>query len=115
MDTGNLEHLVKLVFGQEPRPPHSIQLEIDDANNPHDIFRTLGQLLTHGILFLYGEEESTASVVDIEQIQRYLASIGWKAIINPSSPENHPRVLPYVLAIPIHQTCIRVAFEPLSL
>ena len=123
MDTGDLDRLVQLVFGQDPRPPHSIQLEIDNAKDPttgrvptssdsHDIFRTLGQLLTHGVLFLYGEETSH---VDVEKLQQYLASVGWKAIMNPSSPENHPQALPYVLAIPMHDHFVRVAFEPYSL
>ena len=109
MDTGDLDRLVQLVFGQDPRPPHSIQLEIDNAKDPHDIFRTLGQLLTHGILFLYGEDTSR---VDMEKLQQYLASVGWKAVVNPSSSDHHPQALPYVLVIPMHHHFVRVAFEP---
>lgn len=107
---GDLDHLVQLVFGQEPLPPRSIQLEIDNADSPHDVFQTLGQLLTHGIVYLYGQTASKHP--DMDKLQQYLASVGWRAIVNPSSCKNYPRALPYLLSIPSNNSFIRVAFEP---
>jgi len=109
---GDLDQLIQTVFGQGPLPPHAIQLELDSSHaTPRDVFRTLGQLLTHGIVFLYGEE---AAGLDVTILQQYMASVGWRAIVNPRCHADHPQALPYVLVIPTGTpgSTIRVAFEP---
>jgi hypothetical protein len=104
----DLDELVSRVFGSTPLPPHSIQLEITNATDNHAVFQTLGQLLTHGLVYMYGENINLQDI-DIVKVQQYLASVGWKAVLNPTDPNKHPRALPYQLVI----GDIRVIFEPI--
>jgi hypothetical protein len=108
VDCRDLDDLVKRVFGSTPLPPHSIQLEITNATDIHAVFKTLGQLLTHGLVYMYGENVNLQDI-DVAKVQQYLASVGWKAVLNPVDPKQYPRALPYQLVI----SGIRVIFEPI--
>lgn len=112
--------LVEIIFSKEPKSPYSYRF---DVTNPHDMFRTLGQFLTHGITFLYGDnvKVDTMSYSQVEKIQSYLKSFGWVAVINPQSVQNHPDALPYFLKIPRHKSTsnqdsdcdfVNIIFEP---
>lgn len=108
----SVDELVSRVFTPIPSPPHSIQLEILNAQNSHDIFRTLGQLLTYGVVFLYGNNVCLNDI-DTHRLQQYMASVGWKIILDPKSSTDHPRALPYLLCIPNGDLYVNVIFEPL--
>jgi hypothetical protein len=112
IDCNDLNDMIEKIFTPTPNPPHSIQLEITNASDSHAVFKTLGQLLTHGIVYLYGNDYKTTAL-DIDRLQQCMASIGWKFVLNPISPEQHPRALPYQLVIPIGMDNVRVIFEPL--
>lgn len=115
-----LEQLVPCIFCAQPGPPHSLQLEILEGQASHDVFRALGQLLTHGIVHLYGSPSTWPDDVVWEptspavlHLQRCLAAIGWRAVLNPSSAAEHPQALPWLLRIPMGPTAyLRVGFEP---
>jgi hypothetical protein len=114
-EEGGVDELVRRVFTPMPQPPHSIQLELLNAastTTSHAIFQTLGQLLTHGIVYLYGTNVNIEDV-NIKRLQQYLASVGWRAIVNPSSAYQYPKALPYLLYITLQNKSIKVAFEPL--
>lgn len=103
-----VEDLVEELFSQPPKPPASIQLEIlNTSSNTHDVFRTLGQILTHGLVYLYGPDPSFEQI-DLSLVQQYMHSIGWHPVVNPKNPKAHPRALPYQLVI----SNWRIVFEP---
>jgi hypothetical protein len=111
-DLSSIDELVNKVFTYQPQAPSSIQLEIINGKNSHDIFKTLGLLLTHGIQYMYGENLQFDNI-DIPRIQKYIASVGWKAIINPNSVDDHQNALPYMLRIPCGKVYFNVIFEAL--
>ena len=104
------DDLVSTLFSREPQPPRSIQLEFTNDADSHAIFQTLGRLLTHGIVYLYGHD-SDRNEIDVHKIQQYMASIGWHVVINPTHPSDYPRALPWSLTLPTYQ--VQVIFEPL--
>ena len=108
IDLNNIDELVYRVFTVQPQPPSSIQLEIINGKNSHDIFKTLGLLLTHGIQYIYGEQYND---IDIPRIQKYIASVGWNVIINPGAVEDYPHALPFMLKIPCGKVYFNVIFE----
>ena len=120
-DGADLAALVEKVFTPRPQPPHSLQLEIVNGHDQYAIFRTLGQLLTHGIVHLYGPEVGDLSHLDVPRLQQYMASVGWTCILNPSATRTyHPQALPWILRIPVgdhsdarNRTYVNVVFEPL--
>ena len=76
---------------------------------PYNIFRMLGQVLTHGIVYLYGNDVRS---VDIQLVQSYMNSFGWKVLINPDTLNAGPNVLPYVLKLGVNNQSVDVCFEP---
>lgn len=112
-ESDDLNDMIEKIFTPIPSPPHSIQLEITNASDSHALFKTLGQILTHGIVYLYGNEYLDTKNLNIDKLQQYMASIGWKCVLDPISPEKHPRALPYQLVIPTGVDRVRVIFEPL--
>lgn len=113
IECDDLNDMIEKIFTPIPSPPQSIQLEITNASDSHAVFKTLGQILTHGIVYLYGDDRLNQTKLDIDKLQQYMASIGWKCVLDPISPENHPRALPYQLVIPTGVDRVRVIFEPL--
>lgn len=115
--TDDVFEVVSQVFSQPPKSPYTYQMDIDAPDlNPHKIFQTLGQFLTHGIVYLYGEDVdiTTLTPQQLDTIQDYLKSFGWQAVIQPTSPANHPNALPYMLSLPIKSGAyINIIFEPL--
>jgi hypothetical protein len=112
--------VVKTIFSEPPKSPHTYQMDVqeeDSRYSSHQIFRILGQFLTHGMVFLYGDDVciDTLTLNQINTLQQYLHSIGWKAIINPSkSPRNYPLALPFKLSIPLKNSInyAHIIFEP---
>jgi hypothetical protein len=46
-------------------------------------------------------------------MQQYLHAFGWKAVINPTGPQDHPDALPHMLRLPNGVgTFVNVVFEP---
>ena len=111
VDFNTIDKLVRRVFTRKPQAPNSIQIEIVNADNVHSVFKTLGLLLTHGIEHVYGENVQF-EFIDIELMKEYIASVGWKVIINPKSQQDHPRALPHMLRIPCGNIYFNVIFEP---
>lgn len=89
-----------------------VQLQLDGASSEHDIFRALGQILTHGLEYLYGADIDlrTLSAGQIQYIQDCLGKIGYRVLINQEQSllEGNVNVLPYFLVLPNN---IRLAFE----
>ena len=113
--------MVEQVFSQDPKLPNTFQIDLETdsgMDEKHQVFRTLGQFLTHGMVFLYGDDVNVGDLTDnqIKKLKDYMLSLGWKAIINPPlSPDNYPLSLPWKLSIPIsasQQVFAHVIFEP---
>lgn len=119
IECDNVAQVVEKVFSDPPPPPHSYQLSLDGAQTQHDIFRALGQLLTHGVAYLYGNDVDVRSLNNnqLQNIQEYMHAFGWKVILNPDSPENYPKALPWLLRLPTPQgqttNYVNVIFESL--
>lgn len=107
--------IIPIVFSQPPKPPHSFRFDTD-YSSVHDLFRVLGLFLTHGISYLFGEDQNIASLSssNILTLQQYLNSIGWQAVINPKKDMKYTNALPFMLKIPIPQTTdfVIIIFEP---
>lgn len=111
------------IFSRPPALPHSYQLQLASdipsyETLEHVVFQTLGELLTHGILFLYGNQYHLSDS-DIQLLTDYLASFGFSAVFQFQPfehPERIPRALPYILKIPCNvdkTTYCHVIFYPL--
>ena len=112
VDFGAIDKLVRRVFTKIPQAPNSIQIEIiNGGTDSHAVFKTLGLLLTHGIEHVYGEDVQF-EFINIDLMKKYIASVGWRAIINPKSEKEHPRALPWMLRIPCGNIYFSVVFEP---
>jgi len=113
----NIEDLVNKVFSIPPPEPHQYCLNLDGAQSPHDIFRSLGQILTHGLVYLYGPEVNllTLTTSQIQTVQSYLRGFGYQALVNPKNPSDHPSALPWLLKLPTPQGqdvhYVNIAFE----
>lgn len=117
----SLDDFIAQLFSREPQPPCSISVCLsENATNEHDVFRSLGQILTHGIVYLYSENVNlqAMSQTDIKKLQEYFQSFGWSFIIlkNDNDISQHPRALKYKLRIPLYRapttTYVDVIFEP---
>lgn len=114
VNVSNVLDVVNIVFANPPRPPHSQQLE-NEFSTPHDIFKVLGNLLTHGMVFLYGEDVCVTTLTpnQIDTVQQYMHSFGWHVVVKPTSPADHPHALPYMLKLPSSNfDYVNVIFEP---
>jgi len=107
----DIDSIVPAIFGGSNLTP--VQLQLDGASDEHDIFRALGQILTHGLEYLYGADVdvSTLSPQQIQYVQDCMGKIGYKVLINKEQSllEGNANVLPYFLVLP--PTNIRLAFE----
>jgi hypothetical protein len=115
VECDNIIEVVENVFSKPPPQPYSYRMQIVGSQTQHDIFRTLGQFLTHGIVYLYGNTDiTTLTPSQIDTLQQYIKAFGWKAIINPILTSNHPLALPYMLKIPVPNniTYVTIIFEP---
>ena len=112
----SLPDLIDSIFSAPPPDPHRYELKIDGAQSAHDIFRSLGLILTHGMVYLWGENirVGTLTADQIQTMQEYLHAFGWKAVINPTGPQDHPEALPHMLSLPNNDpgTFVNVVFEP---
>lgn len=68
--SNNLVDLAKLIFDDTPKPPFSIQMELDDYECQEDLF----EVLLH--LFIYGFKLKKLSVNSISDLKPYFKSIG---------------------------------------
>ena len=105
----DIHKLVSTVFSKPPGEPNTCVLDVESTMTPYDIFRMLGQVLTHGIVYLYGNDVRS---VDIQLVQSYMNSFGWKVLINPDTLNAGPNVLPYVLKLGVNNQSVDVCFEP---
>lgn len=116
VDVDDVEEFVERFFSLPPGPPHSSQLQIEGLQTPHDIFRLLGSILTHGIHHLYdGEVDwSTWGDKDTRTLKRYMHCLGWDVLIDATDyPDN---CLEYTLGIPTGTgTTTHINFAPLAL
>ena len=114
IDCQDILEVVQTIFSAPPQPPFTYQMEIHDMtpDSQHQLFQILGQFLTHGMTFLYGENPDTWGEVQIQTLQEYLHSIGWEAVIKPQHGKHYPNSLPYKLCIPYRGEYVEVIFEP---
>ena len=121
--------MLNKVLSQPPAPPNTYLIDVDHTNDDnkdnrmnnsssssHVIFQTLGQFLTHGIVWLYGDQIDILDLTpeQIQTLQKYLNAFGWQAVINPVHPNYHPQALPFMLTFPSSKTKtnVNVIFEP---
>jgi hypothetical protein len=106
---GSLQEYVEHIFREAPHPPGSQPLLLESAvSKPTngslfgsreqltevDIFRTLGQVLTHGITHLYGSGDKNnraflqyMTPAHVEHVHKCFQATGYDFLINPS-PSN---------------------------
>lgn len=122
IECDDISDIVEKVFSKPPSPPNSYRIELIDytPDTALQTFRTLGQILTHGIVYLYGNENENVNISDLtitqlKTIQDYMKSFGWVVIVNPKSYSDHPNALPHMLKIPNKETnvYVQLIFEPL--
>jgi len=113
INTGDLESTVKTIFSSDPRPPNSVRFDLhpeDLAGDsiPHATFRLLGQILTHGIVYLFGPNVSLSSLSpdDILFLKEHMYSLGYTVLFGDNNiknyskrPENQKLILPWILKI----------------
>lgn len=121
----DIDELIPLVFKTPAPEPFQYDLMIDhdtqsEPLTEHDIFQALGQILTHGLEFLFGADVDLATLDErqIQHVQQCMAGLGYKILINPNAQEQAlPRVIPYFLKLPCPpgQTIqyISIAFQAL--
>jgi hypothetical protein len=130
----DISEMVNYVCEQPPKPPGSFQIEPRDTFHTelppdlpsdtfhthlqHEIFRRLGEFLTHMIVYLFGEGINVKQLTagELSCLQAYMHSLGWEAVINPESADKYPNALPWMLVIPCSRNkndCVRVVFQPL--
>lgn len=85
----NIEELGEQLFNNEPRPPHSIQIEFEGFET-EDLFKSLCMILTHGMKKLYGNENGKVELnklsnQQINKINDYFKSMGLIFFINDSN------------------------------
>lgn len=105
-DFDSVDELVETIFSAPPGEPKSIQLQFANETDPQEaesnIFRALGQIMTHGIVRLYGDKIRLSSLnpKQLRTIRRYLHSIGYELHLNHPHPETIPNVIRRTLIIP---------------
>jgi hypothetical protein len=99
----SLEDLVSYVFRSPTPDPETYQLLLDGATNERDIFRALGQILTHGMVYLYGEqvEVHELSERNISHLRGCFKAMGFDVLIDPNDDQkNQVGVIPHILSLP---------------
>lgn len=115
----NLDELAEQIFGQPVRPPHSVQLQLEDATADiaeqegveNFVFNIL-YLLTHkGMKILYGDRKmSDLTEAEFNVIQAYVNSFGYTIIVLANGTTRSPWSL-LREGIPLRNYI--VMFEPL--
>lgn len=118
-----IDQLVPLVFKRPAPAPFEFELTLEDedgAFSDHDVFRALGQILTHGLVYLFGEDVdlSQLSRNEIDHIQACMAGLGYRVLIEPTPEQQQaPHVIPYFLKLPCpagqSDHYINIAFQTL--
>jgi hypothetical protein len=72
----NLIELAKLIFESDPKPPYSIQMQIEDYECIEDLF----EVLLH--LFIYGFKLKEINVQNINSLKPYFHSIGVNFVVD---------------------------------
>ena len=96
----DIDGLVKQLFGKPPGPACSIILDFDNSVAEDDprkaIFRTLGQILTRGLLFKHGHDMQLQNLTpsEIQEMKDYMRSVGFDVLINDEIYSKGPQVLP---------------------
>jgi len=116
IECDDLEGFVAGLFGADPKPPNTVALdlvnpeEVNAGNTRdalHGCFRLLGQILTRGILYKYGNEVSLSELTpaQIGTLKSYMHSLGYEVWIDGEitlfshEPKHQNNLLPWILKI----------------
>ena len=100
VDCRDIDGLVKELFGKPPGPACSIILDFDNTAADEDprraIFRTLGQILTRGLLLKHGHEMQLQHLTptEIQEMKDYMRSVGFDVLMNEEIYSKGPQILP---------------------
>jgi hypothetical protein len=110
VDCKDIDDLVTKLFSKPPGKPCSVVLDVQETTNVEEyektIFRTLGQILTRGLLYKFGNDlalqELTAT--QIQDMKDYMRSVGFDVLMNEEIQEKAPgllpsRIVPWILSL----------------
>jgi hypothetical protein len=109
VDCTDIDGVVARLFDQPPGPRHSVILDFqthDVADPQKIIFRTLGQILTRGLLYKFGQDVHLEDLAPahIEEMKDYMRMVGYEVWIDEeidqkASNTRPSQLLPWILSI----------------
>lgn len=101
----DIHNLVEKIFSKPPEEKNKYVVLPKNAESAHDIFKFLGQFLTFGITYIYGDNVDIRNLSnnEIQTLNKYIESIGFKTYINSTPLPSNKNILPWVLKLPTLQ------------